>query len=387
MAEQLSWILVTITALLLVAQLFTMLSAFKHLLEHDELPSATTASLPFISTIVPARNEAGNIAALLQDLLQQDYPADRSEVIVVDDGSDDATLEIAGRSAQPCLRVLPLPNATGKKAAIEFGVEHANGDLILVTDADARCGRSRLMSIAQAWHRTKFDMLLMPIAVRTDGSLLQELQANEQSGFMAVAIASARAGTPLIANGANMAFRRSVFEALSGYDGNRHIASGDDMFLLEKMRGANKTVASLAVAAAVVNVPAATTWRSFLDQRLRWAGKMRSTGFGMMSLLPALALLLPVLLWGSTFNHFVPFGLALVLWCAWLIPLVVLISSMNDTLGRRPAPLSLVMHLMLFSLYAPAVAMLSAFHRPGWKGRSTRPAPEQYPAEVSGHRP
>lgn len=278
-----------------------------------------------------------------------------------------------------------MPGATGKKAAIELGVEHAQGDLVLITDADTRCGPLRLASIAQAWQRSKFDMLLMPITVRSDGSLLHELQANEQAGFMAVAIASARAGSPLIANGANMAFRRSVFEALNGYDGNRHIASGDDMFLLEKMRAANKTIASLAVAEAVVIVGAATTWRSFLHQRLRWAGKMKATGFGMMSLLPALALLLPVLLWACMFSGQVPFRIALVLWCAWLIPIVVLTTTVNGALGRRPSPVSMAMHLALFSIYAPMVAVLSLFLRPGWKGRSTRTSTDRHLLGATGN--
>ena len=371
MLEQLPWVLIIGTALLLAAQLFVVLGAFKHLLAHDQLPPFAAGSAPFISVIVPARNEAEHLAGLLNDLREQDFPADRFEVILVDDGSHDGTLEIARRFAKPGLSFLQLVGNTGKKAAIELGVAHANGDIIVVTDADARCGPLRLSSIAQAWQRERFDLLLMPIAVRSDNSLLQELQANEQGGFMAVAIASVRAGNPMIANGANMAFRRSVFEALGGYDGNRHMASGDDMFLLETMRDANKTVTCLAVPEVVVTVEPTVTWRSFLDQRLRWAGKMKAMHIGAASVLPVFALLIPVLLWACTFTG-VPPLLAFMLWIAWLVPLVAMTTAVNGVIGRQPSPFAVAMDLVLFSVYAPIVAVLSLFVRPDWKGRKSR---------------
>ncbi|MEO8066182.1 MAG: glycosyltransferase [Flavobacteriales bacterium] len=367
----LPWILLIATAALLIIQLFVVLGSFRHLLDHDELP-AFGGQGPFISVIVPVRNEAEHLPELLDDLRSQEYPTDRFEVIVVDDGSEDSTLAKAQRFERAGFSVVQLLGAVGKKAAIELGVEHAKGALIVITDADARCGPLRLKTIARAWQRAPFDMLLMPINVGSNGSLLEELQANEQAGFMAVAIASARAGRAVLANGANLAFRRSVFEALHGFDGNRHIASGDDMFLLEKMRSANKTVTSLAVPEVVVMVAPAINWRSFLQQRLRWAGKMKAVRFGAMSLLPLSALLIPVLLWMCTLHSAVPWRVAPLLWCAWLIPLVVLVTSANGTVGRKASPFSIAMHLVLFSIYAPVIALVSAFFRPRWKGRTAQ---------------
>ncbi len=371
MIEQLPWVLIVGTALLLAVQLFVLLNALKHLLAHDELPATALSPAPFISVIVPARNEAKRIEHLLGDLMAQDYPMDRFEVLVVDDGSEDGTQEHVHPSAQPSVRLIHLTEATGKKAAIESGVSQANGDIILLTDADGRCGPLRLRSVAQVWRATTFDLLLLPIAVRSDNSFLEELQANEQAGFMAVSIASARAGNALIANGANMAFRRSTFQLLDGYDGNRQFASGDDMFLLRKMQVANKTVTCLAVPEVVVHVPAAASWKAFLDQRLRWAGKMRAIGSGGTSLLTAIALLLPVLLWMCTVAHFVQPVLVIALWSLWLVPIVVITTSINDTVDRKPSPFAVALDLVLFSVYAPVIAVLSLMYKPRWKGRRT----------------
>lgn len=367
----LPWIFIVATALLLVIQMFLVLGSFKHLLDHDELPPFVGQG-PLISVVVPARNESEHLPLLLDDLRSQEYPGDRFEVIVVDDGSEDNTLAAAQRFTQAGFRVVELEGTTGKKAAIESGVRLAQGSLIVITDADARCGPLRLKTIARAWQRAPFDLLLMPIRVRSDGTLLEELQANEQAGFMAVAIASARAESAVLANGANLAFRRSVFEALQGFDGNRHIASGDDMFLLQKMRSTNKTVSSLAVPEVVVTVAPAGSWNSFLQQRLRWAGKMKTARFGAMSLFPLAALLIPVLLWVCTLHNAVPWRVAPLLWCAWLIPIMVLVGSANGTLGRTASPFSVAMHLVLFSIYAPVIALVSIFYRPKWKGRSVQ---------------
>ncbi|HUS15978.1 MAG TPA: glycosyltransferase, partial [Chloroflexia bacterium] len=105
-------------------------------------PPAGMAEWPFVSVIVPARDEARNLPKLLPSLLDQSYPPDRFEVIVVDDQSTDASPEIladfAGR--YPQLRVVqgtPLPAGwKGKPWAMHQGEQVARGEWLLFTDAD-----------------------------------------------------------------------------------------------------------------------------------------------------------------------------------------------------------------------------------------------------------
>ncbi|MBS1944331.1 MAG: glycosyltransferase, partial [Bacteroidetes bacterium] len=91
-----------------------------------------------VTLVVPARNAAGTIAPLLQDLYAQQWPKERMEVLVVDDGSSDATADIVRGMVRnwPGLQLLPATGA-GKKAAITQGVAAARWPFVLLTDADA----------------------------------------------------------------------------------------------------------------------------------------------------------------------------------------------------------------------------------------------------------
>jgi cellulose synthase/poly-beta-1,6-N-acetylglucosamine synthase-like glycosyltransferase/peptidoglycan/xylan/chitin deacetylase (PgdA/CDA1 family) len=86
-----------------------------------------------VSVIVPAYNEAANIAATVRSLVDNDYP--ELEVIVVDDGSTDGTAEIVHRLGLPGVRVIRQPNA-GKPAALNTGIAHAAYDLLVLVDGD-----------------------------------------------------------------------------------------------------------------------------------------------------------------------------------------------------------------------------------------------------------
>jgi cellulose synthase/poly-beta-1,6-N-acetylglucosamine synthase-like glycosyltransferase/peptidoglycan/xylan/chitin deacetylase (PgdA/CDA1 family) len=86
-----------------------------------------------VSVIVPAYNEAANIAATVRSLVDSDYP--RVEVIVVDDGSTDGTADIVRRLRLPGVHVIQQENA-GKPAALNTGIRHARGELLVLVDGD-----------------------------------------------------------------------------------------------------------------------------------------------------------------------------------------------------------------------------------------------------------
>lgn len=91
--------------------------------------------MPRLSIVIPAYNEEGFIGALLEQVEAVDIASlgFEKEVIVVDDGSQDRTFEIA--SARPGVRVLQQPNR-GKGAAVQYGIRECSGDWVLVQDAD-----------------------------------------------------------------------------------------------------------------------------------------------------------------------------------------------------------------------------------------------------------
>jgi len=90
---------------------------------------------PFVTVVVPVRNEERCIAATLHSLLAQNYSTDRFEVIVVDGRSDDGTVPIVEQMQIefPNLRLLDNPRRLSS-AARNLGVQHARGDYVLVVD-------------------------------------------------------------------------------------------------------------------------------------------------------------------------------------------------------------------------------------------------------------
>jgi len=99
----------------------------------------TRAFTPKVTVIVPAYNEEKTIADSFASVLSLNYPS--LEVIFVDDGSNDQTLEVVTevRSRYPATEVVVLSKPNGGKAsALNFGLLHASGDLVLCVDSDSR---------------------------------------------------------------------------------------------------------------------------------------------------------------------------------------------------------------------------------------------------------
>lgn len=103
---------------------------------------------PFVSIIVPAYNEERVIEATLRSLLNSDY--DNFEIIVIDDGSQDRTSEVVREhfGEQPLVRLFTEPNA-GKAAALNLGLRHAKGDVIVALDADTQFPGNTIRMLAR----------------------------------------------------------------------------------------------------------------------------------------------------------------------------------------------------------------------------------------------
>ena len=146
---------VTIVASVHLVLLVTLLVNLRELI-HSKPSEASTAALPLLSVLIPARNEATNLGRLLPELLGQDY-AD-FEVIVYDDDSSDGTDEVLAAHADPRLRVLrgdKVPAGwVGKVHALYRATRMARGKLYLFLDADVRLPTDRsLANLAARYQR------------------------------------------------------------------------------------------------------------------------------------------------------------------------------------------------------------------------------------------
>lgn len=171
---------------------------------------------PFVSVVVPALNCADDVEGFREAMLAQDYPSDRFEVIVVDNGSSDATRE---RSEAAGFKVLVRPER-GRARALNTGVQAARGEYILTTDLSCRAVPHWITEIVAT-----FDAFPNAGCVggeiyllKTSDSAVIEFQ--RRVGYMSPLSAVRRTRLPYMpfADGANASFRRSVFDRIGGFE-------------------------------------------------------------------------------------------------------------------------------------------------------------------------
>jgi len=251
----------------------------------------------FVSIIIPARNEEKNIENLLNALLHQDYPRSNYEIIVVDDHSEDRTAEIIKllSAENPSIRLVEMSKTKGKrykKAAITEGIKVSKGEIVVTTDADCVMGNHWLSTVVAFFGATNAALVSGPVVFSTQKSFFHKILQLEFAGLVGIGAAALRLKSPNMCNGANLAYRKDIFNEVDGYTGNDNLPSGDDEFLMHKVfEKYPESVFFLKNREAVVETPPPATFGEFLNQRMRWVSKSTQYSDKKITLLLALAYL------------------------------------------------------------------------------------------------
>ena len=234
---------------------------------------------PSVSLLIPARNEAHQLPALLNDLQQLDYPQERLRIIVIDDYSTDGTAavvrEFPGVQLLQLADYLPSESSVvaHKKAAISYAIQESEADIIVTTDADCRWSPDTLKALLQGASSIGFRS--GPVLITSTQNLCDGFQALDFISYMFLTAAYAQRGRPILANGANLVIERELFQQIGGYLGVDHLPSGDDVLLLHKLQqqGYGQNIRFINQPEALVATRPVAGWRALWRQRLRWAGK------------------------------------------------------------------------------------------------------------------
>ena len=241
--------------------------------------TATQVSAEKASIIIAARNEETHIGPCLESLLAQDFPREQMEIIVVDDQSVDQTAAIVKRYADRGIRLISLgkEDAFGKKAAIARGIAAATHGIIITTDAD--CSYSNKWINTLLSFREKMDAVFVaaPVQFRKEINLLDRFQSLDFMALQGITAAGVSSKYLNMCNGANLLYTKEAFLQVRGFEGIDHIASGDDMLLMEKIDKAFPGgVAYCFSEDAIVVTEPASSWAAFIQQRIRWSSKAKN---------------------------------------------------------------------------------------------------------------
>jgi len=352
----------------------------------DKMPEFALQKHPIPSTkltiLVAARNEDKNIENCLRSIASQQYPQALFNIILIDDHSEDNTIEKAAHLKIPNLHIISLSEQLNpeekiksyKKKAIEIGISKATGDLIVCTDADCIVAENWLQCIVEIYEKQSAKFIAGPVVFEGGKSIFERFQTLDFMGMMLITAAGIDGKYLYMCNGANLAYPKAVFEEVGGFQGIDNLASGDDMLLLQKIAAHYPNdIHFLKTREALVRTAPQPYFSAFLAQRIRWASK--SSAYKQWGTQLQLALvwffMLSILLSGlmAFLNHFFLFVL-LFQCCLKAFVDYILLRKVCQFFGQPKLLGIFIPALFLHWLYILSVGFLANLklgYR--WKGR------------------
>ena len=260
---------------LIVIALFLGLAYWRLLSKYtdlwDEIPSSSKQeNKGKVSIIVAFRNEEENLPKLLSSLDQQDIEDQAVELILVNDHSTDKSVEAVKNEQLRFDLNLVLNEGNGKKDAIRTAWKYATGDILVHTDADCIHSANWLQTML-GYFEPEVQFVSGPVVFNSRPHFFHRVMELDFSGLIAIGAAHIQWSKPMICNGANLAYRRSVLPAVQLNDTQ---ASGDDVFLMQSIHANYPDGIRFAKnTEAMVFTDGPSSFATFVQQRLRWASK------------------------------------------------------------------------------------------------------------------
>lgn len=331
------------------------------------------------SIIIPFRNEAEHLEALIRSISKLNYPTSHYELLLINDDSDDHSAGVV-ETCKHKFKDLDisifdnvLESNSPKKDAIVIGITKAKFDWIVTSDADCIMPEFWLDIYDNhiQYHETNF--MMGPVIYKHEQGFLNRFQILDLLSLQGATIGSYGIGTPILCNGANLVYSKLFFKEVNGFEGNTSIASGDDIFLLEKaIRHEKSKVHYIKNNQITVITSAQPDFKSLVAQRVRWASKTSNynslfgklTGLivflmnGLILCLPLFYLIELITLKSLLYTVFIKFS----------IDFLILYKSARF-LEQEQYLISFLTSSLLYPFFCIYVAVLSVFTDYKWKGR------------------
>lgn len=330
------------------------------------------------SIIVPFRNEEQRLTPLISSLQLLKYPPSFFEVIFIDDASEDGSVTLLSEGLQHSaidFRIIANQGHSNspKKDAITTAISEAKYDWILTTDADCSVPVSWLECYDAYIQTHNLVFVSGPVLIKAKDSLIGNYQKTEVLCLQAFTMAGFERNKPFLCNGANLGFQKAAFRDVGGYEGNTHLASGDDIFLLEKMRKAfPKRVGFLKSRKAIVSTGVQALWSHVIKQRIRWASKTSSQKNGLGVLLGIIVLVVNFLfiilsIWTCFNFDFWPYLISF--WMGKATIDAILVQRCACFFKTRVNPLYFLVNGLLYPFVTLIITFGSLNGKYAWKGR------------------
>jgi glycosyltransferase involved in cell wall biosynthesis len=328
-----------------------------------------------ITIVVPFRNIHGDDHSVDPSFLNFLHSLELisncvEEVILVNDHSTDASLISLASFQMNNWKLLSLQNESyGKKAALDLGIQEAKTEYIWTLDSDVQLVNFDSIGFQEFQYNLKRDLIILPVIMKTGKRLLDAAQFNEWRYMQWLTKLSAQLKMPMMCNGANLIFRRTVF--LQHIHAHCSVSSGDDLFLMSHVLKSKGDIGLYWKGFVDVEINPVQSLNEAVDQRIRWAGKTtklpftRSTilhfFFTLFSALHAMALV------GICIPSIQRVSLVFLLLKIGLEVIGVLCVFPNRMKGKEI--IVLVPQMLVYPFFSLCIFISSLFFVPKWKGR------------------
>ena len=243
--------------------LLTYLERRHSIKQEEDRPMPT--DLPAVSVIVPCFNEEQTITKTIESILDLDYPKEKLNIIIVDDGSTDNTQNVLNRFRNnKQIEILKKENG-GKYSALNFGLKYVTTPFVGCLDADSFVEKQTLKIIISHFTSSEIMAVTPAIKVFEPTSIIQLIQKVEYSWGIFLRKMLSFLGAIYITPGPFSIFRKQVFDELGGY---KHAHFTEDFEIALRMHSNHMKIVNAHNAHIYTVAP--YTLKSLYKQRLRW---------------------------------------------------------------------------------------------------------------------
>ncbi len=235
---------------------------------------------PTVSVVIAARNEEEYIGAILEDLNKQTYPFDKIQIVIADDRSTDNTWSIIQEYCDKYTNISSVKisklskTMAPKKYALTKAIEKSNGEIIISTDADCRAPNTWVESLVEAFDKETGVVVGYSKIDNKSERFFDHYQSIDYLALMSANAGTLGWGNAWTGSGQNIAYRRSDFDKIDGFNPVADKISGDDFYLVQ-------TISKIAKAkyntkpGGFVKTKSADNIGRFISQRIRWASNTK----------------------------------------------------------------------------------------------------------------
>lgn len=252
--------------LCLYFEVFLLISFFDYKDNKKNKLPESVSDYPSVTITVPVFNEEKTVSKTIESILDLDYPKEKLQIFIVDDGSTDNTWNYVQKFNNiPQIKLFKKENG-GKFTVLNYAIEHSNSDLLGCLDADSFVNKDALKIIVTHFLDDKDVMAVTPsIKIYKPNNIIRHLQSNEYDFGIFKKEVQSRLGAIYVTPGPFSFYKKEVFKIIGGY---KHAHMTEDMEIAMRMQKNNLKIVN--AHEAIVYTVGPDTLKKLHKQRVRW---------------------------------------------------------------------------------------------------------------------